>query len=144
MGQTLKDPLWQRWVTANALGEMAGLGLTFLIGALFFTQFGDQETVGWILASFVVAVASGAIEATIVGLAQWWAMNPWFPAVKRRAWWLATLAGALVAYIFGYLPSTLMNLGEQVAEAPAQVMEPPQWIVLLLAAGMGAVGGAVL
>jgi uncharacterized membrane protein len=69
-------------------------------------------------------------------------MHPWFPTITRRVWWLATLAGALVAYVLGYLPSTLMSLGEQAAESPA--VEPPQWIVLLLAAGLGAVGGAVL
>jgi hypothetical protein len=77
-----------------------------------------------------------------VGLAQWWAMHPWFPAITRRAWWLATLVGALVAYVLGYLPSTLMSLAEGANQAPAA--EPPQSIVLLLAAGLGAVAGAVL
>jgi hypothetical protein len=134
--------LWLRWVTANALGEMLGLGLTFAVGVLAMSRLGNQPGVGMVLAAFLISVASGAIEATLVGLAQWWAMHPWFPAITRRAWWLATLVGALVAYVLGYLPSTLMSLGEQAAESPAA--EPPQWIVLLLAAGLGAVGGAVL
>jgi hypothetical protein len=134
--------LWRRWVAANALGELFGLGLTAGVVALVMTRLDDQQGASFILLSFAVAVASGAIEATIVGLAQWWAMHPWFPTISRRPWWLATLVGALLAYVLGYLPSTLMSLGEQASSAP--VAEPPQWIVLLLAAGLGAVAGAVL
>ena len=139
-----KNFLWLRWVTANAFGEMFGLGLTFAVGVWIISSFGDQKGVGMILLSFLVAVASGVIEATLVGLAQHWAMSPWFPTVSRRAWWLGTLVGALIAYVLGYLPSTIMSLGEQVSQAQAPMSEPPQWVVLLLAAGLGAVSGAVL
>jgi hypothetical protein len=45
--------------------------------------------------------------------------------------------------VLGYLPSTLMSMGEATSQS-APMEEPAQWIVLLLAAGMGAVGGAVL
>ena len=134
--------LWLRWVAANALGEMVGLGATSAVIALAFSGLDEQAGVGSVLLLFLLAVASGAIEATVVGLAQWWAMHPWFPAITRRAWWLATLVGALVAYVLGYLPSTLMSLGSDASQS--QVTEPPQWMVLLLAAGMGAVAGAVL
>jgi hypothetical protein len=136
--------LWLRWVAANGLGEMFGLGLTFAVGAAIISRMGDQQNLTAILVAFLVAIASGAIEATIVGLAQWWAMHPWFPMISRRAWWLGTLVGALLAYVMGYMPSTLMSLGEQASQSQAAVAEPAQWIVLLLAAGLGAVGGAVL
>lgn len=139
----LRNKLFQRWTLANALAELIGLGLTFLITGLVFTRLDGQGTLASILLSFVFAVLSGAVEATVVGLAQWWAMNPWFPMVSRFGWWRGTLIGALVAYVLGYLPSTLMSLGEA-ASPSAPVEEPAQWIVLLLAAGMGAVGGAVL
>ena len=134
--------LWLRWVAANALGEMVGLGATSAVIALAFSGLDEQAGVGSVLLLFLLAVASGAIEATVVGLAQWWAMHPWFPAITRRAWWVATLVGALIAYVLGYLPSTLMSLGSDSSQS--QVTEPPQWMVLLLAAGMGAVAGAVL
>jgi hypothetical protein len=139
---TDKRTLWLRWVGANAFAEMLGLGMTFAVVALLFSAMGDQTGTIAVLASFLIAAASGAIEATLVGLAQWWAMHPWFPAITRRAWWLATLVGALVAYVLGYLPSTLMSLGEGASQS--QAAEPPQWLVLLLAAGLGAVAGAVL
>ena len=138
-----KKQLWIRWTLANALSELFGLGLTFLITGLVFAKLDSQQTMTSILLSFVFAVVSGAVEATFVGLAQWWAMHPWFPAIKRFAWWRGTLIGALIAYVLGYLPSTLMSMGETSA-ASAPAAEPAQWIVLLLAAGMGTVGGAVL
>jgi hypothetical protein len=137
-----KQMLWLRWVAANACGELLGLGTTFAVVALVFSRLPNQQSAGVVLVSFLVAVGSGAIEATLVGLAQWWAMHPWFPTITRRAWWLATLVGALVAYVLGYLPSTLMSLGEQASQTPAA--EPPQLIMLLFAAGLGAVAGAVL
>ena len=138
-----KNQLWARWTLANAFSEMIGLGLTFAITGLFFSSLGEQNSAGSILLSFAVAVLSGAVEATFVGLAQWWAMQPWFPSMERSAWWRGTLIGALIAYVLGYLPSTLMSMGEA-ASSTAPVAEPAQWIVLLLAAGMGAVGGVVL
>jgi hypothetical protein len=138
-----KNQLWLRWTLANAVSEMTGLGLTFAITGLFFSRTGEQHSVTGILLSFVVATLSGAVEATFVGLAQWWAMHPWFPSIEKLAWWRGTLIGALIAYVLGYLPSTLMSMGESTASSGTAV-EPAQWVVLLLAAGMGAVGGAVL
>lgn len=139
----LKNRLWTRWTLANAFSEMAGLGLTFVITALVFSKLDSQQTITSILLTFLLAVISGAVEATFVGLAQWWAMHPWFPSIEKITWWCGTVIGALIAYVLGYLPSTLMNIGEATATS-APMVEPPQWIVLLLAAGMGAVGGAVL
>ncbi len=135
--------LWTRWTLANVLSEMLGLGLTFLITSLYFSRAGEGTTVFAILISFLVAVASGAVEATFVGLAQWWAMRPRFPSIGRFEWWRGTFLGALVAYVLGYLPSTIMSMGEA-GGVSGPAAEPAQWVVLLLAAGMGAVGGAVL
>ena len=135
--------LWTRWALANAFSEMVGLGLTFVITGLFMSSLGEGSTVWGILFSFVVAVGSGAVEATFVGLAQWWAMSPRFPSVGKFEWWRGTFIGALIAYVLGYLPSTIMSLGDATTSS-APVAEPDQWIVLLLAAGLGAVGGAVL
>ncbi len=139
---TSKRTLWLRWLGANALGELAGLGLTLAVIAWVFSVTDDQVGTVAVLASFLVAVASGAIEATSVGLAQWWAMHPWLPSITRRTWWMATLIGALVAYVLGYLPATLMSLSQRTSQS--QVAEPAQGIVLLLACGLGAVAGAVL
>lgn len=133
--------LWLRWITANALSELVGLGATFAAIGFLSAKIENQGLTG-ILLSFAIAIACGAIEATVVGLAQWWAMHPWFPRVKRFDWWRATSIGVLIGYGLGYLPSTLMSMGEMATQTP--VVEPPRWVTLLLAAGLGTVAGAVL
>jgi len=133
--------LWLRWTLANAFSELVGLGATFVTIGLLSSKIDTQPLPG-ILLSFGIAIASGAIEATIVGLAQWWAMHPWFPAIRRFVWWRATLIGALLGYVLGYLPSTLMSMGEAATQTPQS--EPPEWVTLLLAAGLGAVAGVIL
>jgi hypothetical protein len=135
------DKLWIRWVAANALGEFIGLGLTFAIIGALITYLGPAESQLLIMVTFILLVASGAMEATVVGMLQWWAMKPWFPMIKFRSWWMATTIGALVAYVIGYLPSTMMDFG---AEASVEVFEPSAGMVLLLAALLGLVGGAIL
>ncbi len=137
-----RSALWLRWVGANAFGELFGLGATLAVGGYAISSLDIHSVIGFVLVSFLIAVLSGAIEATVVGLAQWWAMHPWLRTISRQAWWQATLVGALLAYVLGYLPSTLMNLGEQTSQTT--VSEPPQWIVLLLAGGLGMVAGAML
>jgi hypothetical protein len=138
-----KRSLYLRWVFANAFGELFGLGLSMAVMILFIFPIGERGEVGMILLAFALTVVSGALEATVVGLAQFWAMRSWFPRLTRRAWWLGTLVGALAAYVLGYLPSTIMSLGEQTAQT-APTAEPDQWIVLLMAAALGLVAGAVL
>jgi hypothetical protein len=133
--------LWRRWTVTNGLAELVGLGTTFAVIGLLIARIDTRQITG-ILLAFAITVASGAIEATFVGLAQWWAMHPWFPAIERLAWWRATLVGALLGYVLGYLPSTLMSMGE--ATSQTTQAEPPEWITLLLAAGLGAAAGAVL
>jgi hypothetical protein len=77
-----RNVLWLRWTAANAFSELVGLGATFATIGLLFSRIETEQTTG-ILLSFAIAVLSGTIEATIVGLAQWWAMYPWFPMIGR-------------------------------------------------------------
>ena len=64
------------WIAAKSLTELVGLGLTITVGAAVITSLGDQQNVTVIIRTFLVAVASGAIEAMLVGLAQRWAVHP--------------------------------------------------------------------
>jgi NhaP-type Na+/H+ or K+/H+ antiporter len=134
--------LWGRWVLANAFGELLGLGLTFAAGYAVIAVLGEAQGTGASLGQFLLMTATGAIEGAIVGYAQWRAMQPDLARVTRRSWLLATIFGAIVAWFFGSLPFTLMNISQDASQAPIQ--EPPQALVLLLAAGMGIVAGAVL
>jgi len=136
--------LWLRWVIANALGEMIGLGLTLVSMHASFVWLGEGQVTAAILTSTLLMVATGAMEGTILGLAQWSAMRWHFPTIRRCSWLLATLIGALVAWSFGSLPSTLMSLNAEASQASSPAQEPETWLMLLLAAGMGAVLGLVL
>ncbi len=139
--------LYLRWIFANALAEMLGLGTTLAVGYLIFAVlFANITGLPAALGSFVLMVATGSIEGTVVGLVQWWAMRRDFPSIPRRAWVKATLVGALIAWFFGSLPSTIMSLREessQTAQA-STAAEPAAWIIYLLAALMGLVLGVIL
>ena len=134
--------LWRRWVVANALAEMLGLGTTFAIGVAIFALLGEPQGPLAALGMILLMTSTGAIEGVVVGLLQWWAMRPRFPGIPRKAWVTATLIGALVAWFLGSLPSTLMGLGAQEADVAAQ--GPEMWVILLLAGGMGLFLGIVL
>lgn len=141
MKKSEKLSLWLRWVGANAMAEMVGLGATFAIDFLIIAQFAGQGIPGSII-SILLVTASGAIEGSVVGLLQWLVLRRPFPEVKRRAWIMATIVGAMVAWFFGSLPSTLIDMGAQQSGTGAE--EPSAAVVLLLAAGMGLVLGVVL
>ncbi len=135
-------PLWLRWVGANTLAEMLGLGATFAIDALILARVSADRSIAASFLGILGIAATGALEGTVVGLLQWAVLRRPFPAVARRAWILATVVGAMIAWFLGSLPSTLMDMGSQ--EGAATAAEPPQALVLLMAAGMGLFLGAVL
>jgi hypothetical protein len=137
-----KFTLWYRWVGANAIGELLGLGLTFAVGYALMALLGEPSSLAGKLGQFLLMTATGVIEGGIVGGAQWWAMAPSFPSLTRRAWLLATIIGALVAWFFGSLPFSLIDISAQAGGQPVQ--EPPLALLLLAAAGVGAVAGVIL
>ena len=138
----VKSHLYLRWIAANSLAELLGLGVTFALDILLFTRLPEPTRLVPALGLILLTTATGAVEGTVVGLLQWSVLRAPFPQVTRRAWLLATLAGALVAWFLGSLPSTLIGLGGDPSGATAQ--EPETWLMMLLAAGMGLVLGLIL
>ncbi len=134
--------LWLRWVLANGIGELLGLGGTFAIGLVLFTKMGEPQNALQALGMAALMTSSGLLEGTVVGLAQWAVMRRPFPRLGRGVWVGATIAGALVAWALGSVPMTVASLGAQAEQAAGP--EPPQWIVLLAAGGMGLAAGAIL
>jgi hypothetical protein len=134
--------LYLRWLATNSLAELLGLGATFAFDILLFTQLPGPTRLLPALGLILLTTATGAVEGTVVGLLQWSVLRAPFPQVTRRAWLLATLAGALAAWFLGSLPSTLTGLGGDPSGASAQ--EPETWLMMLLAAGMGLVLGLIL
>lgn len=132
--------LWLRWVAANAVGELLGLGAVAGIGFLLFRQVTEPQS--WQQAALITAavVGLGAFEGLVVGVAQASVIRRLLPAV--RGWVVATVIGAMAAWAIGMLPSTIAGLLGSPGAASAP--EPPLWLTLLLAAGLGAVAGPVL
>src|SRR5215208_4500984 len=134
--------LWIRWVMANSIAETVGLGAAFGIGAILFPYLGAPGILVALTMVAVAVLAGTLIEGTLVGTAQWIVLRRPLPAIKWRAWVLATALGAFVAWTFGMLPSTLMSAGSETGgSAPS---EPSEAIVFGLAALMGLVAGTIL
>jgi hypothetical protein len=165
---TRLDGLWSRWVLANTWSEAVGLSASALVFVGTVVVLGEEP--GGLLAvvAALAVVASGAFEGGVVGFAQGRVLRRWLPAVPLRSWVLATMAGAVVAWTLGMLPSMLMAAGSGMdggaavgtsgggaggggaggggtggAEA-AGMAELSTGVQLLLAAAMGAVLGPVL
>jgi hypothetical protein len=126
--------LWLRWVGANAGAEGIGLGVSALVAV---------TVLAWrpvpLPVAFVAVLAAGAFEGLVVGGAQWRVLRRPFPHLGAGAWVGATVAGAVVAWALGMLPSTLMDM-----DGAAQGPPISDGVQYLLAAGMGLALGPVL
>jgi predicted alpha/beta hydrolase len=95
-----------------------------------------------VLGFVFLMTATGILEGTVVGWFEWRVLRRLFAEISLRAWWVITLLGALTAWFFGSLPSSLMGMGsEEVGTAP---VEPPLVLIILLACGMGLILGLIL
>lgn len=132
--------LWSAWVAANALGEALGLGAIALLASLLAPQLAALPP----LPSLLLMLALGAFEGCAVGVAQAAVLRRPVPALRVGTWVVATVLGALAAWLLGMLPRTIMHLA---AASDAAGAPPPQLgatTKLLLAAALGGVAGPVL
>ena len=130
--------LWGWWVAANTVGETVGLGATAAV-AVAVAGAGETGRTGAMVAATAALVAAGAFEGLAVGVAQWSVLRSALTALRARRWIVATVVGALVAWLLGVVPATLGG-GAGTAEAPPF----GQAVQLVLAAVMGLVLGPVL
>jgi hypothetical protein len=132
--------LYLRWIGANSLGELLGLGATFAIGYILFARFEPHNN--WQIAfQALLMISSGLLEGAIVGTLQWSAMHRQLP-IRRRDWVWATIIGAVLAWAAGSLPMTMASLGNQAGATPSA--EPAGWLMLVLEVALGLVAGAIL
>jgi hypothetical protein len=137
-------PLWGRWVAANALGELMGLGFVAAIAGGLIWRFGEPHTTSNILLFTALMILLGAVEGWLLGWAQWIAVHPFFRTLPRRPWMKATTFGAVIAWGLGMIPSTLFALQETTSAAPPQQMQISDTTKYLRAALMGLGLGVVL
>ena len=132
---------WRDWIAANALGELLGLGVAVVIAVAVAQTHalppGEEILIG--TAAFLVI---GAYEGAIVGTAQWLVLRRALPSLRARNWIGATVAGAVVAWMLGRIPSALADW-KSVSGGVGQT-EPSASVILLLSAAAGAALGLIL
>jgi hypothetical protein len=139
-GTDSRSRFWWRWVAANSLAELTGLGTVAALGYVIASQVGEPHGTLQVMAFATVFILLGAFEGLVVGWAQANVLRPRLP--KLHGWVRATVIGAAVSWALGMAPSTVMSLREVTeASTPPEVSEP---LRLLLAAGLGLVAGPAL
>lgn len=132
---------WRRWVGANALAELLGLGGSALLWIAYFM--GLEAHLGVMASAAVVVGGSTLLEGTAVGVLQWLVLRRALPKLSLASWWSATAIGALIAWSLGMIPSTLMAMADTASAAPSPA-EMSDALQYTLAALMGLVLGPVL
>ncbi|MEM6839056.1 MAG: hypothetical protein AAF609_19660 [Cyanobacteria bacterium P01_C01_bin.120] len=134
--------LWLRWIVANALGELLGLGTVILAGAGIVLLVGEPVGLLQNIGFPAVMVLLGAFEGSILGLAQSWVLRDRLPWLKSRSWTFATVVGAVGAWCLGMIPSFIGYLGDPAVSMGFPAMSDR--LIFLLASLLGAVLGIVL
>lgn len=135
-----RSNLWWRWIAANSAAEFIGLGTAAAVGFLVATRLGEPHGLPQTLLFAALFVLLGAFEGLIVGFAQAKVLVRRLPDLQ--GWVQATVVGAVVAWVIGMAPSTIMSLTHSGGSGPPPEIGEP--LRLLLAAGLGLVAGPVL
>ena len=110
MDVTSRCKFWQAWVWANAWAELLGLDATFLLGYALFRFIGEPQSLLEMFVFVFLMTATGFVEGTVVGWFQWRVLRQRFENLPFKRWWVATVIGALTAWLLGSLPSSIMGL----------------------------------
>lgn len=140
---------YRRWIVANGWAEALGLGTTFVLGRLAAPWLEASSGVAPVVLTAVLAVVLGvALEGWLVGTAQASVLCERLQHMSRRAWTLATMVGAGLAWTIGMIPSTVMALVELTGTVPVKPESPPAepgpLLVYPAAVVLGAVTGPIL
>lgn len=135
---------YRRWIVANGWAEAAGLGTTFVLGRLAAPLLDRTTGVLVALVGAMAAVLLGTLlEGVLVGVAQERVLRQRLVELRRRAWVIATAAGAGLAWLLGMVPSTIMALNPPAAAGSAPA-EPSAVVQYALASALGLLVGPVL
>lgn len=113
---------WSRWILANTIGELVGLGTAAFVGILFTLNFEHPETTLLIVSGALVMILVGTFEGVVVGVAQSYVLRRSIENFNVRDWIIATAIGAFVAWTLGGIPSIFMSLQEQATAGPPPEM----------------------
>jgi hypothetical protein len=129
--------VWRSWVLANVVGEIIGFGAAAGAGAAVALALDRVQGVYAFAIGSLGVVLLGVIEGSAVGQAQWLVLRSVLSgAITQRAWLIATLAGAILAWGAG------MAAGTAVGETSG--LRDNAIVTAVGAIGIGVVAGALL
>jgi hypothetical protein len=132
---------WWRWIAANSLGELLGLGAVAALGYLVVLVTGEPEGMVHVVGMALLFVLAGSFEGLVLGYAQARVLVSQIP--QLRGWTRATIVGAVVAWAIGMTPSTIMNLIEPASSAPPPAISGGLRLLLVAGATLAAAGAVV-
>jgi len=128
-----------RWIAANGMAELAGIGLAAASIVGLFSLFGEPETLGERLTVYGTTIVVGVIEGALLGLAQGSLLRRRLPELSVGRYVGLTVAVAAGAWALGMAPSTFLTF-----EAGGEPAPEPSWVVILAVAAAGGAFGGLL
>jgi hypothetical protein len=105
------------------------------LGAAVTLASGSVAGISALILMALALIVAATVEGAAVGLAQWWVLRRYLPALTWRAWVLATMLGAIAAWVIGMMMGTaggdLFDSGEYA-------------VALVIGVALGPVVGALL
>jgi hypothetical protein len=134
--------MWVRWVVANAVGELVGLGVASILALALATL---VTSLGGSLSAMIVVlgmVIFGTFEGAVVGIAQSLVLRRIWSVIGVKSWVLATMLGAFIAWSLGAIPSSAIDFANGQSSSAEPAISP--LFFYGLAAGFGALLGLIL
>ncbi|MDX2010768.1 MAG: NAD(P)-binding oxidoreductase [Myxococcaceae bacterium] len=132
---------WPAWLLRCGLAEFLGITLAAVAAVGLNWLVGEPDTTmeRWLVyASFLL---TGAAEGAFIGLGQGTLLKRLVPSLPLGTFVGATMLPAVLAWAVGMAPSTFFV---EPSTTGAPMEEPSTWVVLLVSAAGGAVGGALI
>jgi uncharacterized integral membrane protein len=119
--------LWAVWFGVVTVGEFLGFAVPAVIGAT--TAHAPAGV------AFPALLAAGAVEGTLLGLAQAYVLRRAIDGIRTGRWVAASAGAAVVAYAVGMAPSSTSGLLETLPPAVLAMAAAVLGTVLLLSIG---------
>jgi len=134
---------YRRWIAACTTGELIGIGTATGTALAANAWIGEPASTLARLAMLATFAMVGVIEGGALAALQWQVLRSRLPRLRAGEWIAPTVAIAIAGWVVGMTPS-LFLIGPPAPSspvAPVAPVEPSLIVVLLLAAGAGAVVG---
>jgi len=99
--------IWQEWVVATTIGQMAGFAFPAIIGVIAANMTTNIHTPNPELLMMVAMTIAGIGEGAILAYAQWIILKKYIKDLNTRDWILFTAMAAALGWGIGMLPTTV-------------------------------------